>query len=106
MTETDESYAERENMWDEQWPVTDPSSRDHLSLEPDNLDEELPFPEAVGTSDAIESVRDAEPYMPPTDPPVLPGGPDGIHVATGFGVSQDEEAAHDPAPRGDEDIRR
>jgi hypothetical protein len=97
-------YQARENLWDEQWPTSGASST-HSPYEPDNVDEELPFPEVVGTTDALEAVRDAEPYTPPTDPPVLPGGQEGIHVATGFGLSPDEEAASDAYPQGDEDIR-
>ncbi|HZS94165.1 MAG TPA: BON domain-containing protein [Chloroflexota bacterium] len=100
---TSDDYQKRENLWDEQWPG--PPNTDHPPEEPDNLDEELAFPESVGTSDVIESVRDQEPYSPPTDPPVLPGGPEGIHVATGFGRSAEEEQAGNPPPRGDEDLR-
>ena len=99
---TSDDYLERENLWDEQWPG--PRKPNHPPEEPDNLDEELAFPESVGTSDMIESVRDQEPYSPPTDPPVLPGGKEGIHVATGFGRSADEEQAKNPPPRGDVDL--
>src|ERR687884_585660 len=88
MDSDDQSYIERENEWDEQWPHAGvEASGGHPDDELDNIDEDTPFPGVVGTPDVIESVRDAEPYMPPTDPPVLPGGRDGIHVATGFGVS-------------------
>jgi hypothetical protein len=97
-----ETYREREDTWDQAWPMTEPNA--HRGDEPDNLDEEAPFPEAVGTTDPLVAVRDAEPYVPPVDPPVLPGGREGIDVATGFGFSSDEESAHDPQPRGDEDV--
>lgn len=100
-----DDYLARENLWDEQWPGTESGPPAHTGLEPDNLDEELPFPEVVGTTDAVEAVRDAEPFTPATDPPVLPGGREGIHVATGFGLSPEEENQSDPLPRGDEDIR-
>lgn len=99
-----DNYEERENLWDEQWPVTPEETGQHPPDEPGNLDEQIPFPESVGTSDVIASVRDQEPYMPPTDPPVLPGGREAIHMATGFGTSPEEEASFEPAPRGDEDI--
>jgi hypothetical protein len=92
-------------MWDEQWPLTDNQAGDHPEEELDTLDELAPFPGVSGTTDALESTRDAEPYVPPFDPPVLPGGREGIHIATGFGLSPDEEAYEDPTPRGDEDIR-
>jgi hypothetical protein len=102
-TATDD-YQARENLWDEAWPSRG-EEQAHGPDEPDNLDEELPFPEVVGTTDSLESVRDAEPYTPPIDPPVLPGGQEAIHVATGFGLSTDEEDYAEPLPRGDEDIR-
>jgi hypothetical protein len=102
----DKQYIENENLWDQAWPAdyTDPQG-EHADDEPDTSDEMSPFPEAVGTTDEIESVRDAEPYNPPVDPPVLPGGREGIHVATGFGYSAEDEVANKMAPRGDEDIR-
>jgi hypothetical protein len=102
---TQDDYTARENMWDQAWPTTSAEATEHPLEEPDTLDAVSPFPETVGTSDPIRATRDAEPYTPPTDPPVLPGGEEGVHVATGFGFSPEEEAYHDPAPRGDEDIR-
>jgi hypothetical protein len=99
-----DDYEARENLWDEQWPGGDGAEVVHIAAEPDNLDEELPFPDVVGTRDSIEAVRDAEPYVPPTDPPVLPGGREGITMATGFGTSPDEEAAEDEPLRNDLDI--
>lgn len=104
MNEPDESYTARENLWDEQWPTTAAEESERPGSEPDELDEVAAFPESMGTSDPIESVRDAEPYMPPTDPPVLPGGREGIHTATGFGISLEEENYAESPPRGDEDI--
>ncbi len=99
-----DNYRERENLWDEQWPTT-PEERYPTPPEyPSNLDEELPYPETVGTEDVIASVRDQEPYSPPTDPPVLPGGQEGIHIATGFGASPEEETFREPPARGDEDL--
>ena len=103
MTDEGQKYTQRENLWDEQWPTTEPS--DHSTGELDVGDELTPFPEAVGTHDVIESVRDAEPYDAPIDPPVLPGGREGIHIATGFGLDAEEEAAQHGSPRGDDDIR-
>jgi hypothetical protein len=97
-----QSYREREDMWDEAWPAS--TSHQHPDQEPDIHDEEEPFPGVVGTSDPLAAARDSEPYTPPVDPPVLPGGRDGIDVATGFGFSPEEEAAADPSPRGDEDV--
>jgi hypothetical protein len=102
MNDETETYREREDAWDQQWPET--GAHGHSDAEPDNDDEETGFPGMVGTSDPIVAVRDAEPYSPPVDPPVLPGGREGISVATGFGFSPGEEAAQDPTPRGDEDV--
>lgn len=105
MNSDDERYTQRENQWDQQWPARErEAGAGHPPTELDNLDETLPFPEEVGTSDVIESVRDAEPYMAPIDPPVLPGGRENIHTATGFGVDVEEENFAEPLPRGDEDI--
>ncbi len=105
MDDTTQSYASREKLWDEQWPdeVTDHAGHGHDS---DAADELTAFPGAVGTTDALRSARDAEPYDPPTDPPVLPGGRDGIHVVTGFGSAAEAEAATDNQSRDDEDIRQ
>lgn len=105
MDETTETYDERENQWDDQWPTLGQNVGGHPPEEVDNLDEELGFPDVVGTIESEDAVRDAEPYTPPTDPPVLPGGDEGIHVATGFGMSADEEDAKASPPRGDEEIR-
>lgn len=105
MTDKNEEYAARENMWDQQWPSPTTETSRHGVDELDTGDELSPFPDSVGTSDVIESVRDAEPYTPPIDPPVLPGGRDGIHVATGFGTSAEEVSVLEDVPRGDEDIR-
>jgi hypothetical protein len=96
-----ESYRQREAQWDDAWP--DPADG-HLAEEPDVEDEESPYPATVGTTDAAHAVSEGDPYTPAIDPPVLPGGRDGIDVATGFGLSSDEEASEEPAPRGDEDI--
>lgn len=105
MNSDDERYFQRENQWDQQWPSRgQEAGSGHPSTELDNLDEALPFPDEVGTSDPIEAVRDANPYMAPIDPPVLPGGAEGIHTSTGFGVDAEEENYAEPLPRGDEDI--
>lgn len=105
MDETSQSYTSRENLWDEQWPEENSATLGH-ELEVDEGGELAPFAEGLGTTDPIEASRDAEPYDPPTDPPVLPGGRYGIHVATGFGSSAGEEAASDDQTRDDEDIRQ
>jgi len=105
VTDKNEEYAARENMWDQQWPSSTTETSRHGVDELDTGDELSPFPDSVGTSDVIESVRDAEPYTAPIDPPVLPGGRDGIHVATGFGTSAEEVSVLEDVPRGDEDIR-
>jgi len=91
-------------MWDEAWPINQDVA-DHPAEEPDLGGELEPFPGVAGTTDYIQSIRDAEPYTPPSDPPVLPGGDEGIHVATGFGESPLEENVSDPVGRKDEDLR-
>lgn len=101
-----ESYIDRENQWDEQWPTSEAQIRNpHAGEEPDADDLETPFPGVVGTTDVLEAVRDAEPYMAPEDPPVVPGGAEGIEIATGFGMGVEEEGETDALLRGDEDIR-
>lgn len=105
MTDNKEEHASRENMWDQQWPSPTTETSHHGVDELDTGDELSPYPDSVGTSEVIESVRDAEPYTPPIDPPVLPGGRDGIHVATGFGTSAEEVSVLEDVPRGDEDLR-
>jgi hypothetical protein len=103
-TDSSTDYEERENLWDQQWPGDSEAEQVHTVTDIDNLDEELPFPDVVGTRDALESVRDAEAYMPPTDPPVLPGGREAIHTATGFGTSPDEEVSRDAPFASDADL--
>jgi BON domain len=104
MDDKTQSYTSRENLWDEQWPEEDLDESGH-EHEIDELDERTAFPAEVGTNDPIQAIRDAEPYDPPSDPPVLPGGKYGVHVATGFGLSAEEEAFRDNETRDDEDIR-
>lgn len=99
-----EDYSARENMWDQAWPTSEGSAGAHPLEEPDNLDEDSPFPAVAGTSEGMEAVRDGEPYIPPMDPPVLPGGREGIHIATGFGTDAETEASQDQPLRGDIDI--
>lgn len=97
------SYEARENMWDQQWPGSESDSRGHAD-EIDNLDEETAFPDSVGTMDPIEAVRDGEPYMAPVDPPVLPGGTEAVHTATGFGTDTEEEMARQGPHPNDADL--
>jgi hypothetical protein len=101
----DQEYDSREHQWDDAWPTTDAETSAHPAGEADVDNEVMPFPEVAGTYDVEEAVRDAEPYVPPTDPPVLPGGYEAVHVATGFGLDAEEEAARGGEPRGDFDIQ-
>jgi len=82
----------------------DETGKVHAHAETDVEDEETPFPDVVGSTDPLVSVRDAEPYTPATDPPLLPGGKEGVHVATGFGESALEETAREHSPRGDQEV--
>lgn len=104
-TDSSTDYEARENLWDQQWPGDSEAEQVHNVPDVDSLDEDLEFPGVVGTRDALESVRDAEPYMPATDPPVLPGGREAIHTATGFGTSPDEETSRAAPFASDEDLQ-
>lgn len=55
------------------------------------------------TGDPMVAADYAEPYLPPTDPPVVPGGRDTIEVADGFAATS--EGAEDRAGvPGDDEI--
>jgi hypothetical protein len=90
-TDSSNDYEARENLWDQQWPGDSERETVHSSRGIDDLDEMSGFPDTVGTRDPLEAARDAEPYIPPIDPPVLPGGIEAIHTATGFGTDVEEE---------------
>lgn len=100
-----DDYEVRENQWDQQWPGSSQQESVHPIEEIDNLGEESGFPDVVGTRDVMEAVRDAEPYMAPTDPPILPGGTEAIHTATGFGTSPEEETARQGPFKNDADLQ-
>lgn len=53
------------------------------------------------TTDPSESVEEAEVYMPPTDPPVLPSSNQGADIATGTGTSAEGAPFRADAPAGD-----
>ncbi len=67
------------------------------------------FTAEAGTGDFLESVSEAEPYIPPTDPVVKSDrSTDGVEMLGGFAESANEDAALASlpgAPRGDEEIR-
>lgn len=67
------------------------------------------FTAEVGTADYFESVSEAEPYTPPTDPVVKPDrSTDGIEMLNGFAETAGDEAstAQLPGvPRGDDELR-
>jgi hypothetical protein len=81
--------------------LVDPSiGRERLSANPDVLDldetwrsegEEPDFMDDPGTSDVIESVEEAEPYFPPTDPPTSTRAMNNASVRGGFASSSLEE---------------
>jgi hypothetical protein len=81
--------------------LVDPSiGREKLSTNPDVLDldeswrvegEEPDFMDSPGTSDVIESVEEAEPYFPPTDPPLNTSPLANARVRGGFASTSLEE---------------
>ena len=67
------------------------------------------FTADVGTSDYVESVSEAEPYTPPTDPVVKADrSTDGVEIVNGFAETADDDAAFarlPGRPRGDDELR-
>ncbi len=67
------------------------------------------FTSEVGTADYLESVSEAEPYTPPTDPVVKSDrSTDGVEIVNGFAASASDEAATAQLPglpRGDDELR-
>ncbi|MHB0871411.1 MAG: BON domain-containing protein [Chloroflexota bacterium] len=67
------------------------------------------FTAEVGTADPFESVSEADPYTPPTDPVVKADrSTDGVAIINGFAETADEAASLSGlpgAPRGDDEIR-
>jgi hypothetical protein len=98
-------YEARENLWDQQWPGDSERETVHPTREIDDENEMSGFPEAVGTRDPLEAVRDAEPYIAPIDPPVLPGGAEAIHTAAGFGTDVEEETSRGEPYENDGDLQ-
>jgi len=90
---------------DEMEQMVDPSiSRERMSTNPDVLDldsswidesEEPDFAGQPGTSDLIESIEEAEPYFPPTDPPVRGSRREGAEVMGGFAATSLEEPSEE-----------
>jgi hypothetical protein len=89
-----------------------------MSTNPDVLDlddswrregEEPDFMDDPGTTDMIESVEEAEPYFPPTDPPIGRGPRSTIAVRAGFSgtsLQEDDTGEDDPlrVQSGDDEI--
>src|SRR6266550_360186 len=99
--------------------LVDPSiGRERLSTNPDVLDlddswrvesEEPDFMDDPGTSDIIESVEEAVPDSPPTDPPLSIRGANDASVLGGFSATsleEDEPEQDDPlrVQGGDDEI--
>lgn len=97
-------YEARENLWDQQWPGDSEREEVHATRGIGDENEMSGFPDAVGTRDPLEAARDAEPYIPPIDPPVLPGGTEAIHTATGFGTDAEEETERGEPYQNDADL--
>lgn len=105
MKQSNESIEARERQWDDQWPATSTPEAEAHGDELADQDEQISFPGSVGTVDPIHAMSDAEPYMPPIDPPVLPGGDEGVVIGDGFGIPSDEEELEASHRDGDEAIR-
>ena len=98
--------------------MVDPGlGRERMSTNPDVLDldsswreesEEPDFMQDPGTTDIIESVEEAEPYFPPTDPPLRPARLQNAEVLGGFSITSLEsprEPEEEPLRvMGDEEI--
>jgi hypothetical protein len=99
--------------------LIDPSiGRERLSTNPDVLDlddswriegEEPDFMDDPGTTDIIEAVEEAEPYFPPTDPPLIGRSASRADVLSGFSATsleEDEPGEEDPlrVQGGDDEI--
>jgi osmotically-inducible protein OsmY len=102
--DSSDDYEARENLWDQAWPGDSEREVVHATREIGDEDELSGFPESVGTRDPLEAARDAEPYVPPIDPPVLPGGAEAIHTATGFGTDVEEETERGAPYERDGDV--
>lgn len=79
-------------------------SSDRMSTNRDVLDldsswrvesEEPDFMGDPGTTDIIQAVEEAEPYFPPTDPPMRAGGLQNAEIMGGFAVTSLEEPMDD-----------
>jgi hypothetical protein len=99
--------------------LIDPSiRRERMSTNPDVMDlddswrvesEEPDFMDDPGTTDVIEAVEEAEPYFPPTDPPLGRGPHGDISVRGGFSgtsLQEDDSGEDDPlrVQGGDDEI--
>ncbi len=75
----------------------------------DGVDLTPDFTSEVGTGDFFESVSEAEPYTPPTDPVIKSDrSTDGVEIVNGFAETAGEEAAVarlPGTPRGDDEIQ-
>ena len=91
--------------------LVDPSIRgERMSTNPDVLDlngdwrqegEEPDFADDPGTTDVIQSIEEAEPYFPPTDPPIGRQRRENAQVRGGFATTSLE----DPADSEDHPLR-
>lgn len=61
---------------------------------------------ASSSDDPMVSADDAETYMAPTDPPIVPRGKDGASVAQGFAATSDGEEDRAGASSDEETTRR
>jgi hypothetical protein len=84
----------------------DPFAPQHRGLDDEDLAAlglEDPDEAADSTNDSMTAADEAEPYITAVDPPVVPGGRDGIRVADGF-ASSDEDAEERTGAPGDDEI--
>src|SRR5579871_1876822 len=85
----------------------DPLARDRSGLNEEDLvalGKDDPDDMTEVTNDPMVSADEAEPYLAPTDPPVVPGGRDNVEVAQGFAPTSEAAGADAGLAISDETI--
>lgn len=69
---------------------TDPEEPAETGSDQYVIEEPVPDTDQGWTIRSDQAADEAAPYFPPEDPPVLPGGNEGVVMATGFGASAED----------------